>query len=365
MLNNSYLRIDTTALAQNVRALREELGDARLVPVIKDNAYGLGAASVAKTLVSCGVDMLAVSHVSEGLALREAGIEAEIWLLSIPLDFQMDAAAGANLVLPLASFRQFEVLKQTAEKHGAAMPVQLKLDTGLHRIGFTEAELDGLVRALRDYAPWIEVKGTFSHFYDNVPEVMERQYELFRRMTAFLNARGIETGLRHISSSAALELDSRYNLDAVRVGRRLYMDSPDAPTGRIREAASFRAYLCDIRDRRAGDTLAYGQEFRLEKDTRVGVLSVGYGDGLDLNLYRCHAPVLVNGKRARLLACCMDQSFVDLGGIDCAVGDEVTFFGYDWEGNFLSAQEVAALIGANEGCALTSALTDRVARVFK
>ena len=364
MLNNSYLLIDTTALAHNVRALREELGSARLVPVIKDNAYGLGAEAVGKTLADCGVDTLAVSHVSEGLVLREAGIEAEIWLLSIPLDFQMDAAAGAGLVLPLASFRQFEVLKRTAEKHGAALPVQLKLDTGLHRIGFTEAELERLAQTLADYAPWIDIKGTFSHFYDSVPEVMEQQFELFQSMTAHLNAHGIKTGLRHISSSAAMELDSRYNLDAVRVGRRLYMDSPDAPTGRIREAASFRAYLCDIRDRRAGDTLAYGQEFRLEEDTRVGVLSVGYGDGLDLNLYRCHAPVLINGQRARLLACCMDQSFVDLGGVDCAAGDEVTFFGYDRERNFLSSQEVAALIGANEGCALTSALTDRVTRVF-
>lgn len=362
MLNNSYLLLDASALRDNVRSLREELGAAALVPVIKDDAYGLGAVSVAQILTGCGVDTFAVSHVSEGLILREAGIRSTIWLLSIPLDRHLLPAVEAGLIPPLASFRQFELLKKAAQTLGKPIPVQLKLDSGLHRIGFTEAELSELIRTLPAYAPWLDIVGTFSHFSDNAPETMERQFALFRRMTEALHAAGIDPGLRHISSSASLEADTKYNLDAVRIGRRLYMDNPDKPTGRIREAASFRAYLTDIRQRQAGDSLAYGDSFHLAADTRVGVLSVGYGDGLDLNLFRCHAPVLINGQRAGLLECCMDQSFVDLSGVDCEVGDEVTFFGYDGRGHFLSAQEVASAIGANEGCALTGALTLRVAR---
>lgn len=362
MLNNSYLILDAAALRDNVRALREELGTAALVPVIKDNAYGLGAAAVARILSGCGVDTFAVSHVSEGLELREAGIGGAIWLLSIPLDRQLLPAAEAGLIPPLGSFRQFPLLRQAAETLGRPIPVQLKLDTGLHRIGFTEDELPALLSSLHAHAPWLNIVGTFSHFSDDTVETMDRQFALFERMTAALRAEGIDPGLRHISSSASLEADAKYSLDAVRVGRRLYMDNPDKPTGRIREAASFRAYLTDIRQRRAGDSLAYGDSFHLRADTRVGVLSVGYGDGLDLNLFRCHAPVLIGGRRAGLLACCMDQSFVDLGGIDCEVGDEVTFFGYDSAGHFLSAQEVASAVGANEGCALTGALTPRVAR---
>ena len=126
---------------------------------------------------------------------------------------------------------------------------------------------------------------------------------------------------------------------------------------------SFRAYIADVRERRKGESLAYGGKLRLEKDTRVGVLSIGYGDGLDPALAQRQTPVLVNGQRARLLACCMDQSFLDLGEIPCEAGDEVTLFGYDRNGVLLPAQEVMSRIGC-EGCDQTVRLTDRVERIY-
>ncbi|MBR1456496.1 MAG: alanine racemase [Oscillospiraceae bacterium] len=365
MLNNSYLLLDTDALAANARALQEEMRGAKLVPVLKDDAYGLGAAAAARSLMTCGIDTFAVSHVSEGLSLREAGIGATIWVMSIPLDFQVDAAAAADLTLTLGSFRQFEVLKAASQRAGKPLPIQLKLDTGLNRIGFLPEELPALAEHMRLSAPYLRCTGSFSHFADNCSTHMDEQFMLFQRMTEQLRALGVEPGLRHISSSASLEAAPAYNLDAVRVGRRLYMDSPTAPTGRIREVATLRAFLTDIRERKAGDTLSYAAAYRLPENATVGVLSVGYGDGLSLDLFERHAPVLVRGRRAKLLACCMDQSFVDLTGIPCQAGDEVTFFGYAEDGAYLSSQEVAGLIGANEGCALTTALTARVARVVK
>lgn len=362
-LYNSCLLLDTKTLLHNAEVIREEIAPARLVPVLKCNAYGLGAVTAARALEGAGIDAFAVSQVCEGLELREAGVRAELWVLSIPLDWQVEAAASAGLTLPLGSLRQIPVLRAAAEKLGAPVPVQLKLDTGLHRIGFLPEELETLAAALRENRDFLRVTGSFSHFVDGVRAREEQQSACFHNLLQRLEALGVETGTRHISCSASSELSRDFDLDAVRIGRRLFMDSPMGADGRIKEVASFRAYLTDLRQRRAGDSLSYGDSYFLPRDAVVGVLSVGYGDGLDLEWFRRKLPVLIRGERVPLLACCMDQCFVDLTGVDCAPGDEVTFFGYDSEGRFLSVQEQAVRIGANEGCAITSALSRRVARV--
>ena len=363
---NSYLETDLEAVADNVKEIRKEIGTSvKLIPVLKGNAYGLGAVGLAGALTErCGIDLLSVSHPAEGVELRDAGLSCDIMLMSLPLDSQVEEAAAHRLILPLGSFRQFEVLEAAARKLRRKIDVQIKLDTGLHRIGFTSGETAELCRMLIEHREHLSIRGTFSHFSDDCPEHMERQAELFRAGIAQLRGAGIDPGLCHISSSSSIETSDRYFFDAVRIGRRLYMDHPDRPTGKIREAVSFRAWVTDIRTRRAGDTLGYDGAHVLERDTVVGVLSIGYGDGLSPSLAKVHAPVLVNGQQARLLAMCMDQSFLDLTGIPCRPGDEVTLFGHDGHGKLLPSQYIASLAGACEGCGLTTALTSRVERRF-
>ena len=367
MKANSYLEIDLHAIADNVVEIRKEIGEkTKLIPVLKGNAYGLGAVRLAQFLTQdCGIDTIAVSQAAEGIELREAGISCHVLVMSLPLDWQVREAAENELIIPLGSFRQFEVLKKTALELGRKVDVQIKLDTGLHRIGFPEEETELLCRTIPDYSEYLHITDTFSHFFDDHPKHMEQQAKCFLAGTEKLRAAGIDPGFCHIASSSSIEADDRYCFDAVRIGRRLYLDNPDKPTGRIREAASFRTYLADIRQRKAGDTLGYNGEYVLQRDTPVGVLSIGYGDGLDPALGKANAPVLVNGKCATLLAVCMDQSFVDLTGISCRTGDESTLFGYDREGNLLSSQYIASLIGGYEGCGLTTALTSRVVRCYK
>ena len=142
------------------------------------------------------------------------------------------------------------------------------------------------------------------------------------------------------------------------------MDRPVNPVGNIRELASWRSYITNLKERKAGERIGYGGGKQLLRDSVVATVGVGYGDGLNQDLIRVGGPVLVGGKRCRLLSCCMDQCMVDVTDADCSVGDEVTFFGYDGRGNFLSSQEVAALINGDEGCGLTSALSGRVERVY-
>lgn len=366
MKANSYLEVDLHSIAGNVLEIRKEIGEkTKLIPVLKGNAYGLGAVRLAKFLTqNCGIDTIAVSHAAEGIELREAEITCNLLVMSIPLDWQVREAAERRLIIPLGSFRQFEELKKTALELNRKVDVQIKLDTGLHRIGFPEEETEQLCRSILKYSEYLHITDTFSHFYDDHPEHMEQQAKCFLAGIEKLKSAGIDPGFCHIASSSSIEAGDRFCFDAVRIGRRLYLDNPDRPTGRIREAMSFRAYLTDIRHRRAGDTLGYNGEYALQEDTMTGVLSIGYGDGLDPALAKVKAPVLVNGRHVPLLAVCMDQSFVDLTDVLCQTGDEVTLFGYDGKGNLLSSQYIASLVGGYEGCGLTTALTSRVERCY-
>ena len=365
MTENSILEISLGALRANVAQLRAEIGpDRKLIPVLKGDAYGLGAARIARFLSDLGgVDTFAVSQVREGIALREAGIRENILVMSLPLRDQLEEALRHDLTVTLGSFHQFGPLRDLAAASGRKIPVSLKLDTGLHRIGFLPEEMDALCEALWNSRDALQIVGTFSHHAAHDPETLAAQNRRFEDMLASLRAAGIDPGLRHIAASASLETDPDHLYDAVRVGRRLFLDHPTQPTGRIREVASFRMRVTDVRLRRAGDTLGYGGPIRLERDTRIGVLSVGYGDGLDSLLADAGAPVLINGEKARLAAVCMDQSFVMLDDIPCEPGDEALLFGRDSEGRILPAQQIAGLIGW-EGCDLTSHLTPRVQRVY-
>ena len=369
VLNNSYLRIDTDRVRANVRTILQSLPvGVKLIPVLKDDAYGMGMVGMARTLsVFPELDMLAVAHVSEGVTLRREGIRQDILVMGGVLPFQYAAALQNDLTLAVSRTGMLGELAVLCAEQGRTLCVQIKIETGLHRIGVAPGrEMDELIEELKAAEPYIKVTGAFSHFAQAEDEaVSQKQYDLFLKGVAQLEDAGIQIPMRHISGSESTELHPQYSLDAVRIGRRLYMDHPVKPLGGIREAVSWRSYVTHVELRHAGDTLGYGGKFHLPADTLVATTGVGYGDGLNEALAACHAPVLVHGKRCPLLACCMDQSFVDVTGLDVQVGDEVTLFGCDREGNILSSQEVANLIGDNEGCGLTSALSSRVARLYE
>lgn len=367
IMNNSYLHIDMNIFRKNMNTLLASLpAGVQLIPVLKDDAYGLGLGRMAAAATEFdAVRRVAVAHVSEGLALRQQGFEKDILVLGSALPFQLPAAVAAGLELAAGSAEFVSALDAAAAQAGRRARVHVKIDTGLHRIGAEPGdELAALAEALRR-AGHIDAVGIFSHFADTDNEAASRaQYACFMQGTAQLAQTGFTGLLRHICSSASYEQYPEYALDAVRIGRALYMDSPDGVSHGIEEAVTWRSYITAVKQRRAGDSLGYGGAYRLAHDANIATVGVGYGDGLNEALCRVHADVLIGGKRCALLACCMDQCFADVTGIDCVPGDEVTFFGHDGQGNFLPSQEVAALIGSDEGCGLTSALSPRVARIY-
>ena len=392
VLNNSSLIIDTDKLRENVRTILRSLpAGTKLIPVVKDDAYGMGMVGVARTLSAFPeIGCFAVANVSEGVTLRREGIRQDILIMGSTLPFQYAPAVECDLTVTVSRLGMVPELAEVCKAQSKPLNVQIKLETGMHRIGVEPGEeLAALIGELKAAQEWVHVTGAFSHFaWPGNAEVCEAQYKKLRKYIAIkemskikiieknvlnnilsekeqLKAAGIPVPMCHISASESSELFPQYALDAVRIGRRLYMDHPKKPLGNIQEVVSWRSYLTNVKQRHAGDSLAYFGKYVLDKDTVVATVGVGYGDGLNEKLVACHAPVLVGGKRCPLLACCMDQCFVDVTGVeDAKVGDEITFFGYDSDGNFLSSQETANLIGDDEGCGLTSALMHRVARVF-
>lgn len=367
-MNNSYIEVDMQILRENMASIASTLTPgAGIIPVLKDDAYGLGLVPVARVLepLDC-VRCFSVSHVSEGLELRRGGISKGILVMNSALPFQLEAAVEAGLSLACGRPGFVTELQAAARAVGKAAHIHIKVDTGLHRIGFVPGEeLGAFVAELRAAGDDIVVDGVFSHF--SAPESLERDEEEYARFLegiAQLESAGVQIPFKHISCSAASERYPKFDMDAVRIGRRLYMDAPDEPLGTIKELASWRSYVAAVHERRAGDRLGYGEGLTLDKDTRVATVGIGYGDGLALRFAEVNAPVLICGKIAHVIAVFMDQCLVDVTGIDCAPGDEVTVFGYDGHGGYISSQSQALLTDALEGCGITSGLSTRVARVY-
>lgn len=359
-LYSSAVYVDMNIFTENIQSISRR--HAAFIPVLKSDAYGLGMHRIAKSLDGRpGVVMMAVSQVLEAASLRENGIKSEILVLGGTLPRHWNAAADLGLTLTVTRPGMIDEL----DRLGKALRVHLKIETGLNRNGVRPGgELAGVLAELRR-AKYVTLTGTYSHFAQAEEKNTERcqaQLARYRQALEQLEQAGVNPGLRHLCNSAAAEWMPEAEFDAVRIGRGLYMDAQEDPLGDIREVASWRANVVGLRELAVGSRLGYGKGIVLERDTRVAVINVGYGDGLNRQVAR-GGPVLINGRRATLLGCCMDQCFADVGEIPCEIGSEVTLFGYDRQGNLLSSQEVARLCD-DEGCGLTAALGNRVERIY-
>ena len=278
MMNNSVLETDLAHAPpqrRGHRARRSPRGR-RLLPVLKCDAYGLGAAEIARVLEPLeAVAGFAVAHVSEGLALRRAGITKDLLVMSSALPWQLSAAVDADLTLTCGRAGFASELQAAAKAAGKTAAIHIKIDTGLHRIGFAPEELGGLLSELQN-APSLRVTGTFSHFSDTSDAALcAREYLLYETALETLRAAGIEPGLRHVACSAASEQYPQYCLDAVRVGRRLFMDAPTAPRGDIREVSTWRSFVTMVHARSAGERVGYGGAVALERDAVLATVGVG------------------------------------------------------------------------------------------
>lgn len=354
------VEVDLDAIASNVTALRERAGSARVMAVVKADAYGHGLVPAARAALRGGAHYLGVAQVAEAIVARDAGIAAPMltWLYAPGAD--VAGALDRGIEVTVSSGWQLEDVVTAARAAGRSAPVHLKVDTGLARGG---ALLDGegsawheLVGAVAPLAAEgvLEIRGIWTHFiFADAPEhpTVRGQQATFRDAVAVAERAGIPAGLQHIANSAATLTNPGAHLDMVRPGLAVYGLSPVPHLGApedfgLREAMRVTARLSLVKRIRAGQGVSYGHIWTAPRDTVVGLVPMGYADGIP-RAAGSLGPVQIPGGAQTTVAgrVCMDQIVVDLGpDFDGSAGDEVVLVGRGADGE-PTAQDWAAATG--------------------
>ncbi len=327
--------VDLDAVRANTRALAAVAAPAALLAVVKADAYGHGAVPVARAALDAGATWLGVALVEEGAALRAAGIDAPVLLLSEPPPEAAGAVVAAELTPVVYTEPGIEALAKAVAEHppDTPLPVHLKVDTGMHRVGCDPEAATALVGAV-DARPELVLDGLCTHLaVADEPDRPENDVQLdqFRRLLQHLDAGRGRPPVVHAANSAALLALPDARFDLVRVGIALYGVAPaPALTGRVplTPVLSLRARVTYVKELPAGARLSYGLRYELERRARVATVPVGYADGVPRNLGLRGGEVLIGGRRHPIAGTVtMDQLMVDVGDAPVDVGDEVVLLG--------------------------------------
>lgn len=330
--------IDLDAFRTNIAALKACAPQSAFMTVVKADGYGHGVAQMARAARQAGSDWLGVATLDEALALRRMGDTGDVlcWLAAPGADFAAAIDAGVEVTASSA-----EQLAEILAAPASVRPkVQLKVDTGLSRNGALGEQWSALAAAaaVAQAGGAVEITGVWSHFAcADQPEhpANDAQEAAFVRAVEELKAAGIEPALRHLSNSAATLTRPSAHFDLVRVGIAAYGIRPDPPMTYATELTpvmTLRARLAAVKRVPAGASVSYGHTWTSERDTTLGLVPVGYGEGI-LRTASNRAVVGFGGRRVpQVGVVCMDQFVVDLGEAEAARGDIVTVFGSGGEG---------------------------------
>ena len=331
------LRISTAALRQNARTLRELVAPAKAAFVVKSNAYGHGLVPVARAIEEYA-DALCVYEVEEGLALRESGVTVPIMVLGPTPVERLEEALAQQLQITLWDATTYlDTVANVARRHNTAFRVQMKVDTGIRRLGLDPREAPKAIeRALR--TPGIEITGIFSHLAS--AEELDSTFTLAQVETLETVLRAVHfdaqssAPVRHIAASAAAMLWPQTRLDLVRFGIALYGLWPSKQTRAampgeftLEPALAFESRILAVRKVEAGTPVGYGGSYRAPRAMRIGVVPFGYADGIPRSLSNRGA-FLVAGQRCPIAGrVCMNMTLIDLGQTQARPGDPVVLIG--------------------------------------
>lgn len=341
--------VDLTAVAHNVGALRALVAPALVCAVVKADGYGHGAIAVSEAALDAGADWLAVALVEEAAVLRKAGITAPILLLSPPRPTDLAAVVRYDLRVTVTSPVAVEPLATAAREQGRVVPVHLKVDTGMNRIGVAPDDALALAREISN-RPELELEGVFTHCAvadDPEHPFTGEQFDRLDAVLAALAAEGIVPSIRHAANSAVALAHPRGRYDLVRAGIAVYgiAPAPDLVASLdLRPALSLRAEVSQVKRVRAGEGVSYGLRHVFPVDTTVATVPIGYADGVPRRFGLAGGEVLIGGRRRRVVGVVtMDQLMVDCGDDHVEVGDEVVVIGRQGSAT-VTADEVAAAL---------------------
>jgi alanine racemase len=363
----TWAEIDLGALRHNVNELRAMAAGAEVMGVVKGYAYGHGNPACARAMLEAGATRLGVARLAEALHLREAGITAPVHLFTEPPESGIESLVENDLTATVYTPSFARKLSDAAARRDRRMPVHVKLDTGMHRVGLLADDVVDAVRELQSL-PGIEIEGVWSHLaVADVPDhpFTRKQLDLFNDLAGKIERAGGKLRYRHIANSAATLSLPESHFDLVRCGIAAYGLWP-GPTltgsADLRPVMSLRSRVNMVKEIPAGERLSYGLEYELKHASRVVTVPAGYADGYDRRLSG-RAEVLIGGNRHRVSGVvCMDQFMVDVGDADVASGAVATLIGRDGS-DAITAEELAEKVGTIN-YEVTARIPSRVPRLY-
>lgn len=363
-VHETILGIDLDAMIHNLNVYRSHLKPGtKIMAMVKAFSYGSGSAEVARLLMYSRVDYLAVAYADEGTDLKAAGIHTPVMVMS-PEESAFDAIISTNLEPQLYNFRVFEAfVNALKDKNIKEYPVHLKLDTGMKRLGFEQADVPKLEELLRGNE-FIRVKSIFSHLAASDERDQDAftqiQIALFDKLSsALIESLGYPV-MRHIANTAAILRFPEAQYDMVRLGIGLYgIDSSGILSSRLLNVGTLKTTITQVKDLSAGETVGYGRHGKASGKRKIATIKIGYADGYSRLFSRGKGYVMIKGKPAPVIGnVCMDMTMVDITGIDAHEGDEVIVFGEK-----PAIAELAAWAGTIPYEILTN-VSQRVKRVY-
>ncbi|MDZ7606057.1 MAG: alanine racemase [Cyclobacteriaceae bacterium] len=362
-LHRTVLEINLNALNDNLNFYRQKIKPGvKLMVMVKASAYGSGSLEVAHLLQFNHVDYLTVAYPDEGVELRQQGIHIPMMVMNaVPESFEK--ITDHQLEPEIFSLNQLQALLRFLANTPAVVDIHLKLDSGMHRLGFEEQDLPELIRLLENNGQ-VQVKSIYSHLAGaDEPSLDYFTHKQVGKFTVMADA--IDAGLgyrplRHILNSAGIYRFPQYQFGMVRLGIGLYgFEANQIAQNELRPISTLKTIVSQVRDVKAGETVGYGRKGKISRDSKIATIAIGYADGFSRAFGNGKISLFIHGKPAPVIGnVCMDMTMLDVTGMDVHEGDEVIVFGEN-----SSIIDLANAIGTIPYEILTS-ISSRVSRVF-